>query len=398
MVAAMAVEVQEQKYNSKNQQQQQQQQQQQKDIDPTVVAADVVSGIMLHQQTEAQLDDIAHTVKVSQPLTSELKSLSELKIEYSSSGGCGSSSNTDNNSSSNNSTNRFFLLGIDDLIHTKGYTHYRTTRGDGNCFYRAVLYQLCDKIYHHQQQQLMMMTRSDSTNTSTNTTTNSTNNKNVEEEDDIHRLYKFIKDQSLQYVTTIGGYDETTIEIFYDSIVELFDQLLSTTTTIPSSSSSSPIDIHTLLNEESSISDYCIWYLRVLAASYCKSDPNRFVPYILGEQTQTQVYHDDNGMDDTSSEVIVSSYCRSCIEPVGSEASMVSIVALSEVLHLPVMIAYLDGHEFITTTTTNNSTVGITQHTFGPTTPKKEAVSDKINDNQIHITLLYRPGHYDILY
>ena len=60
------------------------------------------------------------------------------------------------------------------------------------------------------------------------------------------------------------------------------------------------------------------------------------------------------------------------------ECTMVSVLALAEIFGVQVKIEYLDGHEI------NNSK--LQQHQFGP---EKAATS---------LSLLYRPGHYDILY
>jgi hypothetical protein len=61
----------------------------------------------------------------------------------------------------------------------------------------------------------------------------------------------------------------------------------------------------------------------------------------------------------------------------GKEADMVQVLALAEVLQINVIIEYLDGREFHDK---------LTQHQFGPPEVKTK------------VTLLYRPGHYDILY
>jgi ubiquitin thioesterase protein OTUB1 len=151
-------------------------------------------------------------------------------------------------------------------------------------------------------------------------------------------------------VTSVGGYEEMAIEIFYDSLVEFLESLPTLT----------PDSMHSELTQENATSDYCTWYLRVLTATYLKSDPIRFLPYL-----------EDGYMD-------IAAFCQAQIEPMGKECRMVQVLALAEAFQIQVQIEYLDGHEF-----QDNK---LTKHTFGP------------ESSSTQLTLLYRPGHYDILY
>ena len=101
-------------------------------------------------------------------------------------------------------------------------------------------------------------------------------------------------------------------------------------------------------------------YLKFLTGTELKADPNRFLPYL-----------EENYVD-------IDSFCRSHVEPMGKECTMVQVLALAEAFSVQVKIEYLDGHEI------NNNK--LTQHQFGP----EHATTA--------LTLLYRPGHYDILY
>lgn len=80
-----------------------------------------------YQKTQAQLDAIEQEIKATQPLTSQLLDLSCLKQHYSES--------------------QYFLLGIDELAQR--YSKIRKTRGDGNCYYRSFLYNLCETLLTH---------------------------------------------------------------------------------------------------------------------------------------------------------------------------------------------------------------------------------------------------------
>jgi ubiquitin thioesterase protein OTUB1 len=267
------------------------------------------------QKTQDQMNAIAQDIQQSQALTSVLVPLDScLKAQYI------------------DSNNVYFLLGIDSL--SQKYEAMRTTRGDGNCFYRAVWYQLCDVLLRERWRQ------------------NEEKEKTSGEEG--QRLLTFIKDESMKLATTQGGYEELALEIFYDVMVEFLEKVVKGTMT--------PEQLHTELTEEGGVSEYCTWYLRALTATWCKANADKFLPYL------------DEGYVD------VAQFCASQIEPVGSEATMVAIVAFAECFGVSVSIEYLDGHPF-------DPTQGLTKYILGDDETSK-----------LRLTLLYRPGHYDILY
>ena len=144
----------------------------------------------------------------------------------------------------------------------------------------------------------------------------------------------------------------TAIEMFQESLVDLITSIVDGSTT--------PDQVHRELLEENATSDYCTWYMRVLTGTQLKLDPDRFLPYL-----------EDGSFD-------IATFCQKSVEPMGVECTMVQVLALAEIFDLQVKIEYLDGHEII------NSQLA--QHQFGP------------ENSKTSLTLLYRPGHYDILY
>jgi hypothetical protein len=68
---------------------------------------------------------------------------------------------------------------------------------------------------------------------------------------------------------------------------------------------------------------------------------------------------------------------------------MVAIVALAECLGLCFEIEYLDGHPF---------TEKLVQHTINESDGDGGGGGDGTSVSKPKISLLYRPGHYDILY
>jgi len=137
-----------------------------------------------HQLTTAQLEAIENEIKSTQSLTSQLLPIAILLQQYT------TNANDDDTS---NDQQAGFIKGAKYLC-TK-YNSIRKIRGDGNCFYRGFMYSLCEQLLR-----ILL------------------NNNN---KDEFYRLKEVIT-KSLKWVCQYG-YDETTIEMFYDELVELFD-------------------------------------------------------------------------------------------------------------------------------------------------------------------------------
>jgi ubiquitin thioesterase protein OTUB1 len=283
-------------------------------------------------KTQAQVEAISQEIKATQNLTSEIIPISKLSNPF--------EPGTD------------FREGCDYLASK--YKSYRAIRGDGNCYYRAFLYALCETLY----------------NDNSNSNGNSVDNTDTSRAE-LKRIQEFV-DQSIEQVVQCG-YDRFTIETFHEEMVDLLAAIViakdkdkdkeesSKESSEPSESSFSKI--HEMLNEENSTSDYCVWYLRVIASAYLKADPDRFIHFL-----------DDPNYTD------VASYCAREIDPMGRECAMVGVLALAEAFGVCVEIEYMDGKELV-----NGKLV---KHSFG----------GDDEDSALCITLLYRPGHYDILY
>jgi hypothetical protein len=81
------------------------------------------------EQITAQMNAIASEIRANQPLTSDLYPITHLVDSYL----------TEDTAEPN-----FFLQGACYLSHK--YKSYRRVRGDGNCYYRAFLYALCEGL------------------------------------------------------------------------------------------------------------------------------------------------------------------------------------------------------------------------------------------------------------
>ena len=100
-----------------------------------------------------------------------------------------------------------------------------------------------------------------------------------------------------------------------------------------------------------------------------RQQSDRFIPFIAN----ISEFNDD-----------MFSYVQREVEPMGKECEQVQIIALTEYLDVPVKIEYLDGHLFDENLGLNN--IQTLEH-------KKDATF-----KDLVVNLLYRPGHYDVLY
>ncbi|KAE8672995.1 Otubain, Ubiquitin thioesterase Otubain, Peptidase C65, otubain isoform 1 [Hibiscus syriacus] len=86
-------------------------------------------------------------------------------------------------------------------------------------------------------------------------------------------------------------------------------------------------------------------------------------------------------------------FCISSVEPMGEESDRVHITALSDALGVPIRVVYFDQ------SSCDVGGVNVNHHDFlPPSGDKSNAASGSTVPVKPFITLLYRPGHYGILY
>lgn len=76
----------------------------------------------------------------------------------------------------------------------------------------------------------------------------------------------------------------------------------------------------------------------------------------------------------------------------GEESDHVHITALSDALGIPIRVVYLDR------SSCDTGGVSVNHHDFTPVAGDLPSASGSSEKKNPFITLLYRPGHYDILY
>ncbi|KJE90158.1 peptidase C65 Otubain [Capsaspora owczarzaki ATCC 30864] len=239
---------------------------------------------------------------------------------------------------------------------TSKYDSFRRVRGDGNCFYRAFGFALLQQILH----------------------------RGTEEQ--ARKLYQ--QAVASKALLVAQGYTEYTIEDFYDSYVEVI--ALATGFPKPPAaydySTGIPVPVQQDANSEppkqlpwpltaqeralresnllaifrdDPVASAVVYYLRLLTAGHFKTNAEFFQGFI------------EDGLT-------VSEFCAREVEVMARECEQVHIVALSAALDVPVRVVYTDSSDSTSQATEINFQE---EGTAAPT-----------------VSLLYRPGHYDILY
>ncbi|XP_006036944.1 ubiquitin thioesterase OTUB1, partial [Alligator sinensis] len=141
------------------------------------------------------------------------------------------------------------------------------------------------------------------------------------------------------------GFTEFTIEDFHNTFMELIEQV---------ERGVAPGELLAAFNEQST-SDYLVVYLRLLTSGHLQRHAAFFQHFIEGGRG-------------------VKEFCQQEVEPMSKESDHIHIIALAQALQAPVRVEYMDRGRGATN-----------PHVF----PEGAAP---------RVCLLYRPGHYDILY
>jgi ubiquitin thioesterase protein OTUB1 len=152
------------------------------------------------------------------------------------------------------------------------------------------------------------------------------------------------------------GFQKLVYEDFYEVLYNLVESIIKP-------HDGATLTVRRLLEafQVPEISNSLVAYLRLLTSSQLRLEEEEYSPFLL---------HPELGEP-----MNVKDFCENFVEGSGKEADHVQITALCRVLRLNVKVAYLDGRK---------DTIDFVDFQNDPT-------------SQQLITLLYRPGHYDIL-
>lgn len=170
-----------------------------------------------------------------------------------------------------------------------------------------------------------------------------------------------------------AGFQAMVIEDFYDTFLT---QLLSFSPSNSNTTLEKLLNIFQTPEESNSI----VVYLRFLTSAYLKLHCDDYLPFILADPSlENCTAGSSSGMMDH--------FCNFQVEAMGRESDEIHIMVLAKVLKVKVRVVYLDGR-------------GGMSHEGS----SKVNSLDYNNDNEEEIlvkepiVLLYRPGHYDMLY
>ncbi|KAI3856693.1 hypothetical protein MKX03_026818 [Papaver bracteatum] len=224
-------------------------------------------------------------------------------------------------------------------VLSEGYAAIRRTRGDGNCFFRSFMFSYLEHILESQDKA------------------------------EVDRITANIEQckKTLQSL----GYADFTFEDFFALFLEQLENVLQ-----GNESSISHEDL-VQRSRDQSVSDYVVMFFRFVTSGEIRRRSEFFEPFILGLSNTT-----------------VEQFCKTSVEPMGEESDHVHIIALSDALGVPIRVMYLDR------SSCDAEGVSVNHHDFIPTVGAvQNATSEGVSDSvKPFITLLYRPGHYDILY
>ncbi|KAK6160477.1 hypothetical protein DH2020_003858 [Rehmannia glutinosa] len=223
-------------------------------------------------------------------------------------------------------------------VLTEQYAAIRRTRGDGNCFFRSFMFTYLEHILESQDRT------------------------------EVDRITVNVE-QCRKTLLSLG-YAEFTFEDFFALFLEQLESVLS--------GNEASISHEELVqrSRDQSVSDYVVMFFRFITSGEIRKRSEFYEPFV-------------QGLTNTS----VEQFCKSSVEPMGEESDHVHITALSDTLGVPIRVVYLDR------SCDDKGSFSVNHHDFIP------VVRDLTNTNsddaeaiKPFISLLYRPGHYDILY
>ncbi|KLT38398.1 cysteine proteinase [Cutaneotrichosporon oleaginosum] len=177
--------------------------------------------------------------------------------------------------------------------------------------------------------------------------------------DDASRALKAVHD-TMPMMASVGFQQDLV-----DEFVEPLISVISTFVSQPAGSEPTEFSILEVL-QDAEKSNSIVVALRLMTAAYIRTHPDDFAPFLFSPATLEPVTPEQ--------------FCREEVEPCGKEADHAQIMALAAALAVPIRVAYLD---------------------------RSEVSSDVINwvefggaaaaDESRPLTLLYRPGHFDVV-
>lgn len=182
---------------------------------------------------------------------------------------------------------------------------------------------------------------------------------------DKEQLNKFIKFTRTSKDELIKlGLPSVTIEDFFDVFLEV---LLNIQDGVIKTSKD-------LLEKfcDQATSDYIVVYFRLITSGYLQQNAETFTNFIVGASS-------------------ILDFCKTEVEPMYKESDHIHVVAITSALKVCTRIVYMDRGG---SSTSEVGDLSVNAHDFYPEEDQRQ--QDPPMKPRIH--LLYRPGHYDVLY
>ncbi|XP_026732392.1 ubiquitin thioesterase otubain-like [Trichoplusia ni] len=151
------------------------------------------------------------------------------------------------------------------------------------------------------------------------------------------------------------GFSQFTVEDFYETFMEVVQRVGEQAGGSPDALDSVRTELHDKFNKQG-YSDYIVVYLRLVTSGQLQTENDFYQNFIEGPRTVTE-------------------FCRQEVEPMYKESDHIHIIALSNALNVGVRVKYMDRGE-----------------------GSQVIAHDFPEGSKPLVHLLYRPGHYDILY
>lgn len=181
----------------------------------------------------------------------------------------------------------------------------------------------------------------------------------IENKSNFTRFKLFDKINKARAMMLSAGFQDVVFESFEDMFKEFLSSIQS--------GDINKGNLHQSLNDKENF-DYYVMYIRFIVSAYVRTNIATYEMYFESE------YHLIN-------------FCQTEVEPIDSEADQIQIVALFNYFDVPIRIFYID----------NSAGDKVTCLSLPDLDVNKEEFIKK-TDNNYPLQLLYKPGHYDIVY
>ncbi|GAA5882335.1 hypothetical protein JCM3774_005073 [Rhodotorula dairenensis] len=253
-----------------------------------------------------------------------------------------------------------FVNKIDRLVRD-GWTGIRRTRGDGDCFYRAFVFSLLETYLALHPS---------------------------------HSAYLLNKFSSLLPLLTACGFEPIVWEDFWEPLRDLLGKMGPEEKDGGTRKANEPrLSREALLAafNDQETNSCIIVILRLITSAYLRTHEDEFSPFLFALEDDPRFLQQGG--------VTMRDFCERGVEAVSQEADHLAITALTRALHVPLRIAYLD--QSVLPYDGAPSDPYPDPNASGPVEVNfvefEEDAAEK-GEQGIEGALLYRPGHYDMLY